>query len=161
MYITCLYQLTSIPNMSRIFAPHPHSNTNAYFKFLHSPYCTCMHIVQGLFFLHFCVSSSLSSALLLNLFEAFPVSFISVCLQMVFWVISLHLLSGLHVQTEMLYIEKFNFKVHIPLQKFSFVLGFSSHLKIFHSYGEVTITVEGLQVLTCARHSWTLSSEGS
>ena len=63
--------------MSRIFAPHPHSNTNAYFKFLHSPYCTCMHIVQGLFFLHFCVSSSLSSVLLLNWFEAFPVSFIS------------------------------------------------------------------------------------
>ena len=40
-------------------------------------------------------------------------------------------------------------------------LGFSSHLRIFHSYGDVTITVEGLQNLTYARHAWPLSSEGS
>ena len=40
-------------------------------------------------------------------------------------------------------------------------LGFSSHSRIFHSYGDVTITVEGLKVLTYARHSWPLSSEGS
>ena len=31
----------------------------------------------------------------------------------------------------------------------------------FHSYGDVTITGEGLQILTFARHSWSLSSEGS
>ena len=31
----------------------------------------------------------------------------------------------------------------------------------FHSYGDVTIAGEGLQILTYARHSWTLSSEGS
>ena len=31
----------------------------------------------------------------------------------------------------------------------------------FHSYGDVTITGEGLQVLTYARHSWQLSGEGS
>ena len=37
----------------------------------------------------------------------------------------------------------------------------SSHSKIFHSYGDVTITGEGLQILTYARHSWPLSSEGS
>ena len=41
------------------------------------------------------------------------------------------------------------------------VWGFSSHSRIFHSYGDVYITCEGLQILTCARHSWPLSSEGS
>ena len=34
-------------------------------------------------------------------------------------------------------------------------------LENFHLYGDVTIAVEGLQILTYARHSWTLSSEGS
>ena len=38
---------------------------------------------------------------------------------------------------------------------------FSSHSRIFNSYGDVTIAGEGLQILTCARHSWQLSSEGS
>ena len=38
---------------------------------------------------------------------------------------------------------------------------FSSHSRIFHSYGNVTITGEGLHILTCARNSWPLSSEGS
>ena len=33
--------------------------------------------------------------------------------------------------------------------------------RIFHSYGDVTITGEGLQILTYARHSWPMSSEGS
>ena len=32
---------------------------------------------------------------------------------------------------------------------------------IFHSYGNVTIAGEGLQILTYARQSWPLSSEGS
>ena len=36
---------------------------------------------------------------------------------------------------------------------FWFVLGFSSHSRIFHSYGNVTIAGEELQILTCARHS--------
>ena len=44
---------------------------------------------------------------------------------------------------------------------FVFVLGLSSHSRIFHSYGDVTITGEGLQILTFVRHSWWLSSEGS
>ena len=39
--------------------------------------------------------------------------------------------------------------------------GLSSHSRIFHSYGDVTIADEGLQILTYARHSWSLSSEGS
>ena len=39
--------------------------------------------------------------------------------------------------------------------------GLSSHSRIFHSYDDVTITGEGLQILTYARHSWPLSSEGS
>ena len=42
-----------------------------------------------------------------------------------------------------------------------FVCGFSSHSRIFHSYGDVTISGEGLQFLIYARHSWPLSSEGS
>ena len=37
----------------------------------------------------------------------------------------------------------------------------SSHSRIFHSNGDVTITGEGLQILAFARHSWPLSSEGS
>ena len=37
---------------------------------------------------------------------------------------------------------------------------FSSHTRIFHSYGDVIITGEG-QILTYARHLWPLSSEGS
>ena len=35
------------------------------------------------------------------------------------------------------------------------------HSRIFHSYGDVIIAGEGLQILTYARHSWPLSSEGS
>ena len=31
----------------------------------------------------------------------------------------------------------------------------------FFTHGNVTITGEGLQILTYARHSWPLSSEGS
>ena len=42
-----------------------------------------------------------------------------------------------------------------------FVWGFYSHSGIFHSYGDVTITDQGIQMFTYARHSWPLSSEGS
>ena len=42
-----------------------------------------------------------------------------------------------------------------------FVWAFSSYSRIFHSYRDFTITSDGLQILTCARHSWPLSSEGS
>ena len=42
-----------------------------------------------------------------------------------------------------------------------FVWGFSSHSRIFHSYEDVTIASEGLQILTYAPHSWPLSSEES
>ena len=37
--------------------------------------------------------------------------------------------------------------------------GFNVPLIIFHSYREVIITDKGLQMLTYARHSWSLSSE--
>ena len=40
-------------------------------------------------------------------------------------------------------------------------LGFSSNPRIFHSYGDVTITDEGLKIFTYARHLWPLSSERS
>ena len=39
--------------------------------------------------------------------------------------------------------------------------GFCPTLRIFHSYGDVTITGEGLQILSCTRHSWPWSSEDS
>ena len=42
-----------------------------------------------------------------------------------------------------------------------FVWGFTSLSTIFHSYGDVTITVEVLQILTHAWHSWTLNNENS
>ena len=38
---------------------------------------------------------------------------------------------------------------------------FTSRSKIFHSYGDVTITDEGVQILIYARYLWPLSSEGS
>ena len=42
-----------------------------------------------------------------------------------------------------------------------FVWGCTSHSIIFHSYGDVTITGEGLHILTYAQHSLSLNSEGS
>ena len=42
-----------------------------------------------------------------------------------------------------------------------FVWGLSSHSRISQSYGDVTITGEGLQILTYALQSWPLSIEGS
>ena len=43
---------------------------------------------------------------------------------------------------------------------FLLILGISSHSRDFHSHRDVTITGEGLRILTCARHLWPLSSEG-
>ena len=42
-----------------------------------------------------------------------------------------------------------------------FVWGSSSHLRIFRSYGDVTVTGGGLHILNYAWQSWPLSSEGS
>ena len=42
-----------------------------------------------------------------------------------------------------------------------FVWGFTSHFRVFHSFGNVSITGEGLQILIYAPHLWPLSSEGS
>ena len=47
-----------------------------------------------------------------------------------------------------------------PFQIFA-CLFFSSHSRFFHSYGDVTITDERMQILTYVRHLWPLSSEGS
>ena len=38
---------------------------------------------------------------------------------------------------------------------------FPPYSRIFHSYGDVTIAGEGLQILTCARQSWPLRSVSS
>ena len=40
-------------------------------------------------------------------------------------------------------------------------LGSSVPFENFHSFGNITITGEGLQIFTCSRQSWPLSSEGS
>ena len=56
-------------------------------------------------------------------------------------------------------IARHNKKLELPW--FLFVCGFSSHSRIFHSHGDVSIAGEGLQILTYARHSWPLSSERS
>ena len=42
-----------------------------------------------------------------------------------------------------------------------FVLSFSSHSKIFHPWGDITITGERLQILNNARHSLALDSDDS
>ena len=47
------------------------------------------------------------------------------------------------------------------LQKKIDIVCLLSHLRIFHSYGDVTITGEGLQMLSYARDSRPLSTEGS
>ena len=41
-----------------------------------------------------------------------------------------------------------------------FVLGFTSHSRIFHPFWDVNITGGGLQILTYSNHSKQLSSEG-
>ena len=43
---------------------------------------------------------------------------------------------------------------------FILVWGFTSHSRIFHSYGVVSITGEELQIVIYTRHSWLMSSEG-
>ena len=53
-----------------------------------------------------------------------------------------------------------NIKLHTMICLFACLFWFSSHLRIFHSYGEVIITSEGVQVLIYARYSWPLTSEG-
>ena len=42
-----------------------------------------------------------------------------------------------------------------------FFFNFLSHLRIFHSFGDVTITSEGLQILTYTRNLLPSSSGGS
>ena len=54
----------------------------------------------------------------------------------------------------------FFFKMHLK-NLVVYLFGVFLHYRIFHSFGDVTITGEGLQILTYARHSWSLSSEGS
>ena len=48
-----------------------------------------------------------------------------------------------------------------PNLKDLYVWSFSSHSRIFHSFGDVIITGEGLQILTYARHSWPSLDENS
>ena len=45
--------------------------------------------------------------------------------------------------------------------RFLFVWSFSSHLRNFHSFGDLTIADEGPQMLTHAWQLWPLNSEGS
>ena len=62
----------------------------------------------------------------------------------------------LHIDMNTLYANK------IPLHFHMFVcLGgfFLSHSRLLNSYGDITFTGEGVQILTFARHSWSLSSK--
>ena len=45
--------------------------------------------------------------------------------------------------------------------RLTWVLVCSSHSIIFHSFGDVAIDGEGIQILTYVRHLWPLSCEGS
>ena len=63
-------------------------------------------------------------------------------------------------------ISAFSSVIPLPLYflcslKFLFVWSFSSHSRIFHSFKDVAITGRRLQILTYARHLWSLSNEGS
>ena len=42
-----------------------------------------------------------------------------------------------------------------------FLFVFSSHSSIFYSFGDITITDEGQQILSYTRHFWPIGSEGS
>ena len=73
------------------------------------------------------------------------------------------------VYFQFIVMRDFNLKTRVPLRPLIcfclfvclFVWGLSSHSRIFHSYRDVTITSEELQMLTYARPSWPLTSEGS
>ena len=53
------------------------------------------------------------------------------------------------------------YSINVCFVFFFCLFGVLSHSRIFHSYGDVTIDGEGLQIFTYALHSWSLSSEGS
>ena len=55
----------------------------------------------------------------------------------------------------------FNVPPDVHLFVCLFVWSFSSHSRIFHSFGDVTINGEALQILVYARHSWPLSNKVS
>ena len=65
-------------------------------------------------------------------------------------------LRNIYLRLKKLHVYKEAFK-----KKILFVWSFSSHSRIFHSFGDSTIAVEGLQIFTYAQHWWPLSSEGS
>ena len=67
----------------------------------------------------------------------------------------------LYLVTYMQYYVVYLIFCYMYVQYLVFVLSFSSHSRTFHSFGEVTIAGEGLQILTFARLFWPLSSEGS
>ena len=73
------------------------------------------------------------------------------------------ILSNLHVSVPLRIQIKIGPQYRLPhVHLFClFVWSLSSHSRIFHSYGNVIINGEGLQILTYARRSWPLSSEGS
>ena len=51
--------------------------------------------------------------------------------------------------------------IHIILERSKVSWRVSSHSRIFRPYGDVTIAVEGLSILTYAKQIWPLSIEGS
>ena len=61
------------------------------------------------------------------------------------------------------FIEKLEFqnKLFVKIIYAFICWGFSSHSRIFHSFGDVTITGEKLQILNNALHLWPVSSVSS
>ena len=59
------------------------------------------------------------------------------------------------------YINRFLYALILSLSYVFLFWSLSSHSRIFHSYGDVPIIGEGLQILPYAQHSWQLNIEVS
>ena len=74
----------------------------------------------------------------------------------------MELIVALHLEKlNFVYQKEVSFEFGFVVLKKIFVCGSTSHSRIFHSYGDVTINAVGLQILTDTRHTLPLSSESS
>ena len=73
--------------------------------------------------------------------------------------------AALHVDMNTVFVKESGLRIRVKfILKKSIICLFGvflSHWKIFHSFGDVNIAGEGLQILTYAWNLWPLSSEGS
>ena len=95
--------------------------------------------------------------------------FRNICFEGLFFTLTLCIYCQKKMYMFMFIKKKIDLKTLVTPRKFQiiciililFVWSLSSHSRTFHSYGDITIAGEGLQIVTYARHSWPLSSEGS